>query len=261
MSVPASRRKVSDAAYAVKARTVMRETTYVVRRFPQKNLENRHYNGMVLNLASDVCMKAYEADAMYADTLVELERKLMLLNEAYGSLNALSGLADDWLADRPQVYSHPIDASKCALTDRRVISYAGTLMDARKTLVAAIRHWRNEYRKAMEADRELRLHALQALLDGNAGTMPTDAADANGSATGMNAAAGRKHDAPETAKYHHAPDAGIDGMESPDAVNHKGAGGMDGNVGIAGDAGGDTTGGDMPDASSGDDLFSMLAIG
>ena len=64
----------------------------------------------------------------------------MLLNEAYGSLNALSGLADDWLADRPQVYSHPIDASKCALTDRRVISYAGTLMDARKTLVAAIRH-------------------------------------------------------------------------------------------------------------------------
>lgn len=215
---------------------------------------------MVLNLASAVCMKAYEADAMYADTLVELERKLMLLNEAYGSLNALSGLADDWLVDRPQVYSHPIDASKCALTDRRVISYAGTLMDARKTLVAAIRHWRNEYRKALEADRTRR---LRALLGGNAGAVLSDADnDANGSATGMNAPEGRRRDVPEAVKRHHAPDADIDGMESPDAVNRKGAGGMDGNAGVAGDVGDDATGGDMPDvSSSGDDLFSMLAIG
>lgn len=150
MSVASSKRTLSESEYAKQARIVYNETQRIIRKLPKSKLHT--YNVHIANTAHLIYKNACIADRIYAVTYEEARMKLNLLNEAYGSIDFLLSICDDWKNEKPQVTNPDTHMTRNAITDRRINSYAGTLMKASGAFSSSIKYFRKQLSKYKEND-------------------------------------------------------------------------------------------------------------
>lgn len=121
-----------------------------MRKLPKSKLHT--YNVHIARTAYDIYRNACIADRIYAITYEEARMKLNLLNESYGSIDLLLSICDDWKNEKPQVTNPDTHMTHNALTDRRINSYAGTLMHASGAFSSSIKYFRKQLSKYKNND-------------------------------------------------------------------------------------------------------------
>jgi hypothetical protein len=154
MTVPAYKRGEARTEFVRQGRVVMKETQKLMRKWPKSRLVSE--TQFVLKTAYEIHEAAVMADTIYGVVPSEFANRLTYLYVAYGKINFLASLCDDWIFDTPTVRAKKKNVQDDkeqyvpAASIKQLENFAGTLYHAKAVFKGAIERTRKDLKKSLK---------------------------------------------------------------------------------------------------------------